>query len=123
MRSRPFALWRPWAGLHHSSLQFFFAVFCCLSLKSRKSTVCFLLVLNPFTYRYLSTNFSSLTFTTVLSTPEIAANTALSASDITAILAINKRAAQQAGRGAEVIQGGHRYPGQAVVTTHAYDET
>jgi len=29
---------------------------------------------------------------------------------------------QQAGRGAEAIQGGHRYPGQAVQMVHAHDE-
>jgi hypothetical protein len=50
------------------------------------------------------------------------ANTSLSDADLTAILAINERASQQAGRGAEAIQGGHRYPGEAVATAHAYDE-
>jgi hypothetical protein len=29
---------------------------------------------------------------------------------------------QQAGRGAEAIQGGHRYPRQAVPMAYAYDE-
>ena len=53
---------------------------------------------------------------------DLTLDTTLSAEDIAAILAIDERSVQQAGRGAEAIQGGQRYPGQAVPMSHAYDE-
>jgi len=56
------------------------------------------------------------------SVSDLTLNTTLSAKDIAAILATNERSVQQAGRGAEAIQGGQRYPGQAVPMVHAYDE-
>ena len=58
----------------------------------------------------------------VLTASDLTLNTALSAEDIAAILAIDERSVQQAGRGAEAIQGGNRYPGQAVPMAYAYDE-
>jgi hypothetical protein len=59
---------------------------------------------------------------TALDISDLILNTTLSARDIAAILAMDERSVQQAGRGAEAIQGGHRYPGQAVPMAHAYDE-
>ncbi len=56
------------------------------------------------------------------SVSDLTLNTTLSAKDIAAILATDERSVQQAGRGAEAIQGGQRYPGQAVPMVHAYDE-
>ena len=61
-------------------------------------------------------------FLSVLDVSDLTLNTTLSAKDITAILAIDERSVQQAGRGAEAIQGGHRYPGEAVPLAYAYDE-
>jgi len=64
-------------------------------------------------------SFSALS---VLTASDLTLNTALSAKDIAAILAIDERSVQQAGRGAEAIQGGNRYPGQAVPMAYAYDQ-
>jgi hypothetical protein len=47
-------------------------------------------------------------------------NNTLSATNITVILAIKERTMQQAGRGVEAIQGGQRYPGQAVPMAYTY---
>ena len=55
----------------------------------------------------------------VLAASNLTLNMALSAKVIATILATNKRSVQQAGRGAEATQGGHRYPGQAVPMVHA----
>jgi hypothetical protein len=66
--------------------------------------------------------FNSLMSFSVLDVSDLTLNTTLSDKDIAAILAINERSVQQSGRGAEVIQGGQRYPGQAVPMAHAYDE-
>jgi hypothetical protein len=72
----------------------------------------------PLTIMY----FNSLMSFSVLDVSDLTLNTTLSAKDIAAILAINERSVQQARRGAEAIQGGQRYPGQAVPMVHAYDE-
>lgn len=37
-------------------------------------------------------------------------------------MAINERAEQEPGKGADIIQGGHRYPGEAVLNNYVYDE-
>jgi len=58
----------------------------------------------------------------VLNISDLTLNTTHSTKDIAAILAINERSVQQAGRGADAIQGGQRYPGQAVPMMHTYDE-
>lgn len=66
--------------------------------------------------------FNSLMSFSVLDVSDLAVDTTLPIKDITAILAINERSVQQAGRGAEAIQGCQRYPGQAVSMAYAYDE-
>jgi hypothetical protein len=65
---------------------------------------------------------TSLISSSVLTASELTLNTTLSATNITAILAIEERTVQQAGRAAEAIQGGQRYPGQAVPMAYTYDE-
>ena len=59
---------------------------------------------------------------TVLNVSDLTLNITLSAEDIAAILAIDECSVQLAGRGIEAIQGGHRYPGQAIPMVHTYDK-
>lgn len=53
---------------------------------------------------------------------DLSQHTNLSSSDIRAVMAINERAEQEPGKGADIIQGGHRYPGEAVLNNYVYDE-